>query len=204
LVIHWPGIGEAVPSLEGVGGIDHQLLCSNDPGTAGDYWTDSRRAVDVHFLIDAAMELGVQERCAHKPVADFHLSFRMENSHARGAASTARRTINLAGPDRDGVLAVQNTVLRDHGICHLAEGNVSPVVRRMFESQLFIGSIRDLHAGGGSLEESLRKSAAAIPVRRIGTPQEFGALCAFLCSQHAGYITGQTIGIDGGALVGVH
>src|SRR5262249_31064269 len=64
--------------------------------------------------------------------------------------------------------------------------------------------IRDLHAGSGSLEGSLRRSAAEIPVRRIGTPEEFGALCAFLCSKHAGYITGQTIGIDGGALVGVH
>jgi 3-oxoacyl-[acyl-carrier protein] reductase len=64
--------------------------------------------------------------------------------------------------------------------------------------------IRDLYSGRGSLEESLRQTAAEIPVRRIGTPQEFGALCAFLCSAHAGYITGQTIGIDGGALVGVH
>jgi 3-oxoacyl-[acyl-carrier protein] reductase len=64
--------------------------------------------------------------------------------------------------------------------------------------------IRQLHEGSGSLDESLRKAAAEIPVRRIGTPEEFGALCAFLCSSQAGYITGQTIGIDGGALVGVH
>ncbi len=64
--------------------------------------------------------------------------------------------------------------------------------------------IRQLHAGPGDLEQSLRNAAAEVPARRIGTPEEFGALCAFLCSSHAGYITGQTIGIDGGALVGVH
>lgn len=39
-----------------------------------------------------------------------------------------------------------------------------------------------------------------IPVRRFGSPEEFGALCAFICSQHAGYITGQNLLIDGGAV----
>jgi 3-oxoacyl-[acyl-carrier protein] reductase len=39
---------------------------------------------------------------------------------------------------------------------------------------------------------------------RFGKPEEFGAACAFLCSAHAGYITGQTVGVDGGSLVGVH
>lgn len=41
-------------------------------------------------------------------------------------------------------------------------------------------------------------SKAAIPAGRFGTPDEFGALCAFLCSHHAGYITGQNFLIDGG------
>jgi 3-oxoacyl-[acyl-carrier protein] reductase len=38
----------------------------------------------------------------------------------------------------------------------------------------------------------------------MGQPEEFGAACAFLCSLQAAYITGQTIGVDGGALRGVH
>lgn len=41
--------------------------------------------------------------------------------------------------------------------------------------------------------------AAGIPARRFGTPAEFGAACAFLCSAQAGYITGQSLLIDGGA-----
>jgi len=40
---------------------------------------------------------------------------------------------------------------------------------------------------------------ATIPARRYGTAAEFGAACAFLCSQHAGFIVGQNILLDGGA-----
>ncbi len=42
----------------------------------------------------------------------------------------------------------------------------------------------------------------AIPARRFGEPAEFGAACAFLCSVHAGYVTGQNFLIDGGAYPG--
>jgi 3-oxoacyl-[acyl-carrier protein] reductase len=41
-----------------------------------------------------------------------------------------------------------------------------------------------------------------IPAQRFGTPEEFGAICAFLCSTHAGYITGQNVLADGGAYPG--
>ena len=59
-------------------------------------------------------------------------------------------------------------------------------------------------AHGGDQEEALKKRAAAAPMRRFSDPSEFGAACAFLCSRQAGYITGQTLGVDGGALAGVH
>jgi 3-oxoacyl-[acyl-carrier protein] reductase len=42
----------------------------------------------------------------------------------------------------------------------------------------------------------------AVPAKRIGTPDEFGATCAFLCSAQAGYITGQNFLIDGGTFPG--
>jgi 3-oxoacyl-[acyl-carrier protein] reductase len=59
-------------------------------------------------------------------------------------------------------------------------------------------------ARGGNVEENLKRSAESSPLKRFGDPAEFGAACAFLCSRQAGYITGQTLGVDGGALVGVH
>lgn len=55
---------------------------------------------------------------------------------------------------------------------------------------------------GKSVEEVGDRRRNAIPAKRFGTPQEFGAACAFLCSAHAGYITGQNLLIDGGAYPG--
>tara|TARA_R110002074_G_scaffold205942_1_gene374366 strand:+ start:95 stop:874 length:780 start_codon:yes stop_codon:yes gene_type:complete len=54
-------------------------------------------------------------------------------------------------------------------------------------------------AQGLTLEEARDKRAATIPTGRYGTAAEFGATCAFMCSQHAGYMIGQNILLDGGA-----
>jgi 2-hydroxycyclohexanecarboxyl-CoA dehydrogenase len=45
---------------------------------------------------------------------------------------------------------------------------------------------------------SIDAVAARTPVRRAGTPEDIAAACAFLCSEEAGYITGQLIGVNGG------
>ncbi len=55
---------------------------------------------------------------------------------------------------------------------------------------------------GKPVEELLAGRARAIPAGRFGSAEEFGAICAFLCSRHAGYITGQNILADGGAYPG--
>ena len=49
-----------------------------------------------------------------------------------------------------------------------------------------------------SLEEQMKIFAGKVPMKRMGTIEEFGALCAFLCSRQAGFITGQSLVIDGG------
>lgn len=54
-------------------------------------------------------------------------------------------------------------------------------------------------AEGIDREAARARRAATIPARRYGTPAEFGAACAFLCSNHAGFIVGQNILADGGA-----
>jgi 3-oxoacyl-[acyl-carrier protein] reductase len=51
---------------------------------------------------------------------------------------------------------------------------------------------------GITLEEARHRREATIPAGRYGTAEEFGAACAFLCSQHAGFIVGQNILLDGG------
>ncbi len=57
-------------------------------------------------------------------------------------------------------------------------------------------------AAGVSGQEMRRQQQAQIPAGRFGTPEEFGAICAFLCSVQAGYLTGQNILPDGGAYPG--
>ncbi|WP_299370176.1 SDR family oxidoreductase [uncultured Tateyamaria sp.] len=56
-------------------------------------------------------------------------------------------------------------------------------------------------AQGITLEEARAARSATIPAGRYGTREEFGAACAFLCSQHAGFIVGQNLLLDGGATV---
>jgi 3-oxoacyl-[acyl-carrier protein] reductase len=53
-----------------------------------------------------------------------------------------------------------------------------------------------------SFDTVLAERIEAVPAKRIGTPDEFGATCAFLCSAQAGYITGQNVLIDGGTFPG--
>lgn len=55
-------------------------------------------------------------------------------------------------------------------------------------------------AQGISADEAKAQRCETIPARRYGTAAEFGAMCAFLCSQHAGFIVGQNILLDGGAV----
>jgi 3-oxoacyl-[acyl-carrier protein] reductase len=55
---------------------------------------------------------------------------------------------------------------------------------------------------GKTPEEVKREREKAIPARRFGTPEEFGDLCAYLCSAQASYITGQNFLIDGGTYPG--
>jgi 3-oxoacyl-[acyl-carrier protein] reductase len=56
---------------------------------------------------------------------------------------------------------------------------------------------------GTSLEEELQSRAAEIPMRRLGTAEDFGAVVAFLCSQQARFITGENVLVDGGAYAGL-
>ncbi|SEK47549.1 3-oxoacyl-[acyl-carrier protein] reductase [Roseovarius azorensis] len=55
-------------------------------------------------------------------------------------------------------------------------------------------------AQGITMEEARARRCASIPAGRYGTPEEFGAACAFLCSQYAGFIIGQNLLLDGGAM----
>ena len=62
----------------------------------------------------------------------------------------------------------------------------------------------DAKANNISVEEAKKRRMSRLPAGRFGTSEEFGKACAYLCSVHAGYITGQNLLIDGGAYPGTY
>jgi 3-oxoacyl-[acyl-carrier protein] reductase len=74
----------------------------------------------------------------------------------------------------------------------------------IFDSDAQRAHVRALVEPGKSFEELWRTRGEANPARRYGRPAELGAYCAFLCSEHAGFITGQNLLIDGGSYPGTY
>ena len=70
------------------------------------------------------------------------------------------------------------------------------------DRQRFMAELR-AKTGGVTLEQAYAEMASSIAAGRLGTPEEFGAACAFLCSAHASYVSGQNLQIDGGSYPGV-
>jgi 3-oxoacyl-[acyl-carrier protein] reductase len=99
--------------------------------------------------------------------------------------------ILLSNAFRSAVTAMAKTLAGEVARQGVTVNNLAP-------GTILTDRVHQLYSGG------LDDLAKTIPAGRIGDPDEFGAACAFLCSRQAGYITGQTIGVDGGALRGVH
>lgn len=76
--------------------------------------------------------------------------------------------------------------------------NLLPGIHATDRAQALDGPVAERE--GITIEEARARRAASIPAGRYGTAAEFGAACAFLCSQHAGFIVGQNLVLDGGAL----
>ena len=60
----------------------------------------------------------------------------------------------------------------------------------------------DLVINARTESEVAAELAERNPAGRFGTAEEFGAVCAFMCGVHAGYMTGQQVLLDGGAYPG--
>lgn len=109
--------------------------------------------------------------------------------------------LDLSSGARAGLTGFLAGVARD-----VAHANVT--INFMMPGYFATGRLRSLQAReaearGISADTVSAEGAERIPARRFGDPEEFGAACAFLCSQQAGYITGQSLLIDGGAYPGI-
>jgi 3-oxoacyl-[acyl-carrier protein] reductase len=77
---------------------------------------------------------------------------------------------------------------------------INHILPGAFDTDRLRSAMEKLAKGQNLDTAAVRKERmAAIPAGRFGSAEEFGKVCAFLCSVHAGYITGQNILIDGGA-----
>ena len=104
--------------------------------------------------------------------------------------------LDLSSGARAGLTAFLAGIARSVAHRNVTINNIMP---GSFDTDRLRGSIeRGAKQRGVDVAVAAEAQAKAIPAQRFGTTEEFGALCAFLCSAQAGYITGQSILIDGG------
>jgi 3-oxoacyl-[acyl-carrier protein] reductase len=105
--------------------------------------------------------------------------------------------LDLSSAARAGLTAFVAGVARKVAAQNVTINNLLP---GSFDTQrLRNGFIAGSKQSGKAESELASQAMASIPAKRFGTPAEFGQTCAFLCSVHAAYITGQNILLDGGA-----
>jgi 3-oxoacyl-[acyl-carrier protein] reductase len=108
--------------------------------------------------------------------------------------------LGLSNGARAGLVGFSAGLARQIAARNVTVNNMLPGI---FDSDAQHRHIRGMIAGTGkTFEQVFRERAAASTAKRYGDPAELGALCAFLCSVHAGYITGQSLLIDGGGYPG--
>jgi 2-hydroxycyclohexanecarboxyl-CoA dehydrogenase len=93
---------------------------------------------------------------------------------------------------KGGVIALSKTVALDYAAKGITVNSVPPFVidTPMLREQQVAGTLPPTEV-----------LTQAIPAKKLGSGDDVGALCAFLCSDAAGYITGQVIGVNGGAVI---
>jgi 3-oxoacyl-[acyl-carrier protein] reductase len=97
---------------------------------------------------------------------------------------------------RAGVTVMAKTIASDLAPFGITVNNIAPG-SIMTDRLVDILSTR-AKSSGITPGAQFKRLAETIPVRRMGQPNEIGDLCAYLCSSQAGYLTGQTIVVDGG------
>jgi len=102
----------------------------------------------------------------------------------------------LSNSVRAAVAGLAKTLANEHGKDNITVNNICPgytLTDRLEE----LAGVQALAAGVGK-QEILARWAADVPLGRIGKPEEFAAVVAFLCSERASYVSGVSIQVDGG------
>ncbi len=173
------------------------LINNADGPLPGDFRNWSRK--DWHEALDAMM-LGPIEMIRRTVDPMIERGFwRIVNIVSR-SVKTPDAALGLSGGARSGLVGFvaglsRETVRHNVTINNLLPGAFATDAQRRHVHKL-------VDASGESFEALWKRRGSDNPAGRFGEAVEIGALCAFVCSAHAGYITGQSILIDGGAYPG--
>jgi 3-oxoacyl-[acyl-carrier protein] reductase len=109
--------------------------------------------------------------------------------------------MGLSAGARTGLTAAAKVLSREVAEFNVTINNLLPE-RIDTERQVYMATKR-AESAGISYEEARQEIVDSIAAKRMGRPEEFGAACAFLCSEQASYISGQNLQLDGGSYRGV-
>ena len=109
--------------------------------------------------------------------------------------------MGLSAGARTGLTAAAKVLSREVAEFNVTINNLLPE-RIDTERQVYMARKR-AESAGITYEEARREMVDSIAAKRMGRPEEFGAACAFLCSEQASYISGQNLQLDGGSYRGV-
>lgn len=180
--------------LKAAGAVD--ILVTNAGGPPPGLWSDwSRddfiRALDANMLTPIAL----MQACLPGMIERGWGRVVNITSQSVKAPIPALGLSNAARTGLTGFVAGTSRQVAGHGV---TINNLLPGIHATDRAVSLDGGVAK--AQGISVEEARRRREATIPVGRYGTPEEFGAMCAFLCSAHAGFIVGQNFLLDGGAM----
>ena len=109
---------------------------------------------------------------------------------------TAVPGLDLSSGARAGLTAFLAGIARDYAGDNITINQILP--GKMDTDRLKPAFAATAKSQNITIDDARQLEMNSIPAKRLGTPDEFGALCAFLCSVHGGYITGRNFLVDGG------
>ena len=179
--------------LSAAGDVD--ILVTNAGGPPPGLWSDWDRA-DFIAALDANMLTPIALMKACLPAMMARGWGRVVNitSQSVKAPIAVLGLSNAARTGLTGYVAGTARQVAEHGV---TINNLLPGIHATDRAVSLDSGI--MTAQGITMAQAQSQRQATIPARRYGTSEEFGAACAFLCSQHAGFMVGQNILLDGGA-----
>lgn len=179
--------------IEAAGEAD--ILVNNAGGPPPGMWTDWDRE-DFMAALDANMLTPIALIKALVPGMMERKWGRVVNITSQSVKAPIA-VLGLSNAARTGLTGYVAGTSRQVAGSGVTMNNLLPGIHATDRANALDGGV--VKAQGITLDEARARRAATIPAGRYGTREEFGAACAFLCSQHAGFIVGQNILLDGGA-----